>query len=169
MWIFTYGSLMGDGWEREFGCLRREVATLVGYTRSFTKASTANWGSKSTPCPTLRIVPQTSAKCLGIAFEFEGDAAGPLKYLAAREGTNFDPIEVTIELASRAAVEARTYIYSGTNLIKTDNVAETLQMLKSARGTSGTGSQYLRKVYDTLKREGIDDGAVDDLWNEFCR
>lgn len=39
MWVFGYGSLMWDGWEQEFGCLRRCVAVLKGYRRTFNKAS----------------------------------------------------------------------------------------------------------------------------------
>jgi hypothetical protein len=33
MWIFGYGSLMFDGWESGYGCVRREWASLSGYRR----------------------------------------------------------------------------------------------------------------------------------------
>ena len=37
MWIFGYGSLMWDGWESEFVCQERAMATLSGYRRAFNK------------------------------------------------------------------------------------------------------------------------------------
>jgi cation transport protein ChaC len=48
MWVFVYGSLMADGWEKVFGSMSRAVATLHDYERSFTKASTVNWGRRHT-------------------------------------------------------------------------------------------------------------------------
>jgi cation transport protein ChaC len=45
MWVFAYGSLMSDGWENEWGCLRRCRAELGGYRRAFNKASVRNWGT----------------------------------------------------------------------------------------------------------------------------
>jgi len=65
MWIFGYGSLMGDGWEEAFGCLRRTIAVLDGYRRTFNKASTKNWGSKEAPCPTLGLEEIEGGVCKG--------------------------------------------------------------------------------------------------------
>jgi hypothetical protein len=42
MWIFGYGSLMFDGWESGYGCVRREWASLSGYRRVFGKKSVKN-------------------------------------------------------------------------------------------------------------------------------
>jgi cation transport protein ChaC len=42
MWVFGYGSLIWDGWENSYGCLRKCVAVLNGYRRTFNKASTKN-------------------------------------------------------------------------------------------------------------------------------
>ena len=73
MWVFGYGSLMWDGWEKGFGCLRRSVVTLQGYGRTFNKASMKNRGTKHAPCPTLNLEKIEVGTCKGMAFEFPHD------------------------------------------------------------------------------------------------
>lgn len=70
MWVFGYGSLMGDKWEDKFGCARRCIAVLRGYRRTFNKASTKNWGTKETPCPTLNLEKADDGECTGIGLNF---------------------------------------------------------------------------------------------------
>jgi glutathione-specific gamma-glutamylcyclotransferase len=90
MWVFGYGSLMWDGWENSYGCVRKCVAVLNGYRRTFNKASTKNRGSKKAPCPTLNLEKDVAGSCKGMAFEFpDAQAGGVLAYLATREGKDF--------------------------------------------------------------------------------
>ena len=90
MWVFGYGSLMWDGWEAEFGCTRREQATLAGFRRDFNKSSVRNWGSEDTLCPTLGLDPDDGAECAGLAFEFPDSMCDRLcKWLLDREGSSF--------------------------------------------------------------------------------
>jgi cation transport protein ChaC len=90
MWIFGYGSLMWDGWEKAFSCNRRLTGKLHGYRRTFNKLSVKNWGTKSNPGPTLNLVVAGHGICTGIAFEFPDDQSNNLKsYLAKREGKGF--------------------------------------------------------------------------------
>ena len=56
MWVFTYGSLMFEGWERAGGYAVRTKAELQGYSRVFNKASLRNWGTRQFPCPTLNLI-----------------------------------------------------------------------------------------------------------------
>ena len=74
MWVFGYGSLMADEWEERYACVRRTIATLRGFRRTFTKASTKNWGSKEVPCPTLNLEKVENAECWGVAFHFPDPA-----------------------------------------------------------------------------------------------
>jgi hypothetical protein len=46
VWVFSYGSLMCDGWETSWGCQHRSIATLAGFRRIFNKGSVVNWGTK---------------------------------------------------------------------------------------------------------------------------
>src|SRR5258707_869494 len=106
MWVFGYGSLMGDGWEAAHGCIRRTRAEFPGYRRTFNKASVRNWGTKACPCPTLNIVKSGSATCHGVAFEFpEAKAQGVRNYLVEREG-GFDLRSYTVRLDDGSAATA---------------------------------------------------------------
>ena len=70
MWVFGFGSLMTDGWEKGFDCIQRVTADLKGYRRAFNKASVANWGTRDCPCPTLNLVSEADAHCLGLRSSF---------------------------------------------------------------------------------------------------
>ena len=79
MWVFGYGSLMWDGWEKAFGGIRIDQAVLNGFHRSFNKNSVKNWGTRSVPCPTLGLEPAEGDQCVGTAFEFSDDLEDLLK------------------------------------------------------------------------------------------
>ena len=69
MWVFGYGSLMWDGWERDFGGSRTDRAVLSGYRRSFNKKSVSNWGTSKSPGPTLGLEPDAAGECIRMVFE----------------------------------------------------------------------------------------------------
>jgi len=107
MWVFGYGSLMWDGWEVEFGAARRERATLPGVRRDFNKASWKNWGTRAVPAPTLGLVPEAGASCVGFAFEFaDANRDRVLATLRDREGKSFRLEEKPITLDSGEIVNA---------------------------------------------------------------
>lgn len=164
MWVFAYGSLMGDGWEQTFGVKRREVAGLRDYQRSFTKASTVNWGTKAHPAPTLRIVESFGSTCHGIAFEFDDSRRDEvIAYLTKREGKGFERVEVQLTLATGEEVAANTYRYGGDNLIQTPYAAVLADMAERAKGTSGSGIEYILQAKETLAVEGLNDPVVDEM------
>lgn len=164
MWVFGYGSLMGDGWEASRGCTRRALAQLPGHTRAFNKASIRNWGTKSNPCPTLNLVPKMSSTCRGIAFEFPENRAGEIRaYLIEREGKAFVLRRLLICLDDGSTVEALVPIYSGKNLLPADDQAKLVRMILRARGSDGSGIEYVRGVARTLAEVGIDDPVVAEM------
>jgi cation transport protein ChaC len=73
MWVFGYGSLMWDDWEKDLDGSRFDGAVLHGYRRAFNKASERNWGTQKTPGPTLGLEPDADAICVGTAFQFSDD------------------------------------------------------------------------------------------------
>lgn len=164
MWVFGYGSLMYDGWEKARGCIRREQATLLGYERSFTKASTRNWGSKKCPAPTLRLVPRDDAVCHGVAFEFDLAVAGQvLDYLQDREGKKFLRRRVALELASGDFVDGECFFYNGKNIIAEGELDQVAAMVLLATGEDGSGLDYVRRTKRELDSMGIRDESVDAL------
>ncbi|MCK1481016.1 gamma-glutamylcyclotransferase [Bradyrhizobium sp. 197] len=167
MWVFGYGSLMGDGWEVSRGCVRRSLANLSGYSRAFNKASVRNWGTKASPCPTLNLVPMASEICRGIAFEFSDERTEGIRaYLMEREGKSFALHSLPIQLDDGRHVDALVPIYEGRNIISV-NDAELKRLIVRARGTSGSGIEYVAGVARELANAGVVDPAVTNLMRDI--
>lgn len=164
MWVFGYGSLMFDGWENNFDCAQRAVAELRGYRRAFNKASVSNWGTHECPCPTLNLVLDAGATCIGVAFEFsEAQRADVEAYLARREGKNFKLSYVEVITKDRGSAQALVPLYSGKNLIRTSDTRAILQSVQRAQGSSGKCFDYVMDVYEQLAKLGINDPAVTEM------
>jgi glutathione-specific gamma-glutamylcyclotransferase len=164
MWVFGYGSLMGDGWEVGHGCVRQMRAELPGYQRAFNKASVRNWGTKANPCPTLNIIESVSSTCSGIAFEFPDSKAQKIrKYLLDREGKGFELRPLPIRIDGGSATDAVVPIYKGNNILPIHDLPTLGRKIIGARGVSGSGVEYVQQVARELKKAGIDDQVVAEL------
>ena len=166
MWIFGYGSLMFDGWEREHGCACRAWADLRGYRRDFNKKSVRNWGSQESPGVTLNVVPADNAVCRGVAFQCEDGSrnAALLEYLREREGC--DPRELPVRLEGGEEIQALVYVYTGRNLLPAGTtLQQKVWMVIKATGESGANRDYVRRTFENLEKIGIRDPAVTELWD----
>lgn len=172
MWVFGYGSLMWDGWEKQYGVSRCERASLPGYQRDFNKASKSNWGSATHPGPTLGLSPSRDVRCEGMAFEFPDEAREQvLEALRKREGRSFQFPEMDVELQSGERVSALVPL-NGTSkatFIGNVSIAERARMAKTAQGSSGKCVAYVVGIHDKLKELGIADPAVNEFWSEVSR
>jgi cation transport protein ChaC len=157
---------MSDGWEQGFDCLRRSTAELRGYRRTFNKASTENWGSTESPCPTLNLERVEGGVCKGIAFNFPSVREREVhEYLADREGKGF-PLEiVTIQLEDGTEVQAYVPLYHGKKTLSADRVQEKAAMVTRAQGTKGSCRTYVKEIAELLTKLGIDDPVVSELWH----
>lgn len=165
MWIFGYGSLMWDRWEDALGCVRRVKAEVRGYRRAFNKASVRNWGSKDLPCPTLNLLESSSSHCYGIAFEFPDDRRDMvLSYLTSREGKDFALREIPARLDQGDEITVIVPVYEGKNLIPSNDIKHVAEMVRQSKGKDGPCIQYVKGITDELRRLGIDDPAVQELW-----
>jgi cation transport protein ChaC len=167
MWVFGYGSLMWDGWEKEFSGHRVDSAVLPGFRRAFNKASTMNWGTPGRPGPTLGLEPESNASVIGVAFKFADEKqAAVLAELKSREGASFalesreilisergKPVAAVVPLNNR---HVRTYIGNV-------SIGERAMMADTARGKSGRCADYAHNVQRQLRDLGISDPHVDEF------
>ena len=162
MWLFGYGSLMWDGWETAYGCVRRMHADLPGHTRIFNKKSLERWGTHERPGLTLNLM--RTGICRGVAFEFDNAARGDIEtYLSARE--TCDATEVTVRLTDATEVGALTYIYEGPRLIDHGlSLEDRAAMILEAEGVAGSSYGYISGVRAHLAELGVADPEVDALW-----
>ena len=162
MWLFGYGSLMWDGWERRFGCLKRMPADLPGHTRIFNKTSLERWGTRARPGLTLNLT--RTGMCRGVAFEFDDAARSEIEaYLCARETCTASEVRVLLPDASETV--ALTYIYAGPRLIdEALSLQERAAMIVAAEGTAGSSFDYIKGVRAHLAELGVADPEVEALW-----
>lgn len=166
MWIFGYGSLIWDDWEKDFSCTRRLTAELHGYRRTFNKLSIKNWGTKSNPGPTLNLELADRGICTGIAFEFPDEQSMDVQsYLAAREGKGFVYKSRTVVVAELGERSVLVSFYAGKNLVSTSTVRQLADQIVNATGTSGNCYDYVRDIHSELSKLGIDDPVVSEVWN----
>jgi cation transport protein ChaC len=161
MWVFGYGSLIWDNWEKKYKCNKKIKATLFGYNRIFNKASVGNWGSKANPGPTLNIIKNDESFCEGVAFEFNDERKDKiLSYLKKREGKNFQLKKFTIKTQQGDEATAFVPVYTGKNIIKGKTTYELAKMVATAIGTSGRCSDYIKNLSVKLEELEIEDKEV---------
>jgi cation transport protein ChaC len=166
MWVFGFGSLMTDGWERDFSCMQRVKAELKGYCRVFNKKSVSNWGTRDCPCPTLNLVFEANASCIGIAFEFSEEKTEEVEaYLTRREGRNFNLSVVEVVAEGSGPVKALVPLYAGKNIIRPIDMQAAFGLVSCAKGSSGKCTDYMVDVYKQLKELDINDPAVTKMWS----
>jgi glutathione-specific gamma-glutamylcyclotransferase len=171
MWVFGYGSLMWDDWEKEefqgFQGKKSDLAKLENYHRDFNKSSVSARGTYEYPCPTLGLVEGIGAECIGSAFEFEDKyREAVLKYLRRREGPSFNLIEKDIVLANGRNVRAFIPVNDLTSdtYIGDKSIEERAKMAKAAKGRKGNCLDYINNIYDKLLSLGIKDAYVEQMW-----
>lgn len=165
MWVFGYGSLMWDDWQDEFDGKRIERARLVGYHRSFNKASTRNWGTRASPGPTLGLEADSGSECIGCAFDIPDDRADQAKRaLLDREGPSFELKEVDVHLPGGDTISAIAPVNTATTYIGRVPLQERAKMVRAAQGRDGSAVEYVRNVRRHLLELGIEDPHVEALW-----
>lgn len=165
MWLFGYGSLMWDGWETRYGCVRREHAVAHEHRRVFNKKSLERWGTHTQPGLTLNLAhaSEDGSPCRGIAFEFPDPHQAEIEaYLSERE--TCAATEIAVRLPGET-ITARTYIYEGPRLVEADlPLHARAAMVLLAEGVAGSSYDYVRNVRNHLEALGVTDPAVDELW-----
>jgi len=167
MWVFGYGSLMWEGWEKRFEGVVVGEATLYGYHRAFNKKSTKNWGTKDKPGPTLGLEPDETGRCTGVVFEIpETRREEVLNYLAEREGKSVLLLELDVQLKDGTTIKAVIFVNdrTGPSYVGLLSIADRAQMARSAVGRDGTCRDYVRNVRARLQEFGIADPHVEEFW-----
>jgi cation transport protein ChaC len=164
-WIFAYGSLMGDNALRFY---QGKPARLVGFHRAFNHSSTKRWGTAEHPCPILGLSPD--GECAGVAFEIpRREERDLLRKIARREGQDeLERKRVPVGLAHGPEIEALVWVSKRSVLRNPpwpaphDHLEDAF---REARGTVGTGVEYVRALIHALERWQIRDTMIESLWD----
>jgi cation transport protein ChaC len=156
VWVFAYGSLI---WNPVLEFDERVVATVHGYHRSFCLWSRVNRGTPERPGLVLGL--DRGGRCNGIVYRIpERVAEDELRLLWRREMLlgSYAPRWTVVTHGPRT-FRALAFVvnrdrsgYAGR--LPAEQVVE---RLIHARGTIGTGLDYLRRTIDALAADGIRD------------
>ncbi len=166
MWVFGYGSLMWDDWEKPLEGLRVDHAVLLGFHRSFNKKSVKNWGTPDAPGPTLGLEPTKGGTCIGSLFNFPDSYREKiLSLLKGREGPSFALLELPVSLPSGQQIIAVTPVNdrSKNTYIGRLPLGKRAAMAKKAKGDDGACADYVRNIHQKLVSLGIVDPDVEDF------
>jgi cation transport protein ChaC len=162
VWFFGYGSLMWDGWHRQFDAVVHKPAVLPGYDRCIDQPSTSNWGSQATRCPTAQLMP-SNGSCTGYAFEVpELHSGAAERYIRRREGRHFELLARPVVLAG--AVEVEALVALPKRAPAPWPLHDRALAVDVASGRSGSCREYLERLRTCLAELGVTEPAVDQLW-----
>jgi cation transport protein ChaC len=156
VWLFAYGSLV---WNPVLEFDERVVASVHGYHRSFCLWSRVNRGSHDNPGLVLGL--DRGGRCTGVAYRIAGRLAEPeLRLLWRREMLlgSYAPKWVHVTHGKRAFRALAFVVNRDRSGYAGRLAAEAIvERLLNAKGTIGSGLDYLRQTIDGLAALGIRD------------
>ncbi|MCY1303843.1 Glutathione-specific gamma-glutamylcyclotransferase [compost metagenome] len=169
LWLFAYGSLI---WNPLLDFVRREVATLKGWHRSFCLKMVAGRGTADVPGRMLAVEP--GGVTHGVAFQLDGpELERDLQCVWRREMVfgSYIPVWASATLADGSPIDALVFVADPSySLYEADSsVSSIAYQMSVARGTHGSNAEYLRLLQKALHSNGLVDSYVDALHGEVER
>jgi cation transport protein ChaC len=163
VWVFAYGSLI---WNPAVHFAERRPAVVPGWQRAFCLSVRSGRGTQEQPGLMLGLVP--GGLCAGAAFRIaEHEMRHELSLLWRREmlADGYIPRWVSLEHEGVAFASgiAFTVNPNGPNFCGDVGEGEVVRRLATARGSLGTGAEYLFRTRDGLRSLAISDPLLERL------
>lgn len=156
--ILAYGSLM---WDNALATYPGEAVRVDGFRRAFVGQSTTRWGSTEHPCPQIGLV--SGGGCHAVLFELpRGESRLVLRNLRQREGTKARTVQFG---KNGCQVRAKSFLPSPNARVWEDQ-EDVVRALLGAKGSVGTGAEYIRALIHAMDLWRIDDPLVREIWEE---
>jgi cation transport protein ChaC len=159
--VFAYGSLIFRP-SRFFG--ERRAASVRGFRRAFRQASPDHRGTPELPGRVVTLLREEGAMCGGALYEVpDAHVDEALVELDDRESGGYDRAEVDVEVREAPEpMRAVTWIAhpSNENHLAPGSLASVVDVVRSARGKSGTNVDYVLRLAAALRALGWVDPEV---------
>lgn len=156
VWLFGYGSLI---FRPDFPFLKRQPAYITGWVRRFWQGSHDHRGTLERPGRVVTLVPQASARCLGMAFLITPEV---FAHLDDREKNGYLRFRTPLTFLDASTTEGLVYIATEDNAAFLGPAPEAAiaRHIAGAAGPSGPNSDYLLQLADALRSLGAEDEHV---------
>ncbi len=151
--ILAYGSLM---WDNALATYRGEAVRVDGFRRAFVGQNTTRWGSPEHPCPQIGLI--QGGGCDAVLFELPRRKSN----LRQREGTRARSVQLG---KNGRRVRAKSFLPSPDAGVWED-AEDLVRGLLAAKGSVGTGEEYVRALIHAMDLWKIDDPLLRDVWEE---
>jgi cation transport regulator ChaC len=156
--ILAYGSLM---WDNALATYPGEAVRVDRFRRAFVGENTTRWGNPEHPCPQIGLV--EGDRCDAVLFELpSGESRLMLRNLRQREGTKARTVQFG---KNGRRVRAKTFLPAPGARVWEDGEG-LVRALLAAKGSVGTGAEYLRALIHAMDLWKIDDSIVREVWEE---
>lgn len=162
LWIFGYGSLV---WRPAFDHVDRHAGWIEGFSRRFWQGSPDHRGVPHAPGRVVTLVDAPGARCFGVAYHVEAEARDAvLSALDTRESGGFERVRVDFHFhaGERPPQPALTYVAreGNPNFLGPAPIGEIAAQVRSARGRSGSNSEYVLQLASSLRELEVEDPHV---------
>jgi len=159
-WVFGYGSLI---YKVDFPYLRREVASISGWTRRFWQGSHDHRGTPDAPGRVVTLIETPGALCRGVAYLVDADT---FDHLDHREKNGYRRHEIPITLTRcHQVVTGMLYVASRDNHAYLGPAAPEVvaAQITVSHGPSGSNRDYLLRLAAALRELGEEDTHIAEL------
>ncbi len=170
LWIFGYGSLM---WRPDLPFVEVRDVCVHGYQRRFWQASPDHRGTPEAPGRVVTLVAAAGAVCWGRAYRLDAEKWGAaLSRLDHREKAGYQRVVTEIYGRDEPRPIGRALAYVATDrnpgFVGPAPLAEIAEVIRSARGPSGSNRDYLLALERTLAEIRVTDDHVSALADLVC-
>ena len=162
--IFAYGSLI---WRPDFPFQERTVGYIEGAARRFWQASHDHRGTPQSPGRVATLTRLTGVCCWGVTYTLMPEHTEQVySRLDVREKGGYDRRTVMFHPREGTPYCVTVYIAEASNslFVKDEPPEKTASVIANATGPSGSNREYLERLVMSLRKLGISDDYLEQLY-----